>query len=113
MIDERLQAREEEVALYEAYGPLLSPKQQAIFSDYYLYDLSLGEIAENRSISRAAVADALKKASLKLARQEAAVGLLKKKTKLLAYLDQMTSAPDEKSRLAAIQEMKEYLTHGF
>ena len=34
--------------LYEIYGKLLTKKQQEIFEEYYLYNLSLREIAENK-----------------------------------------------------------------
>jgi predicted DNA-binding protein YlxM (UPF0122 family) len=39
----------------------LTAEQRDVFQDYYLYDLSLSEIAENRSISRSAVSMPSKK----------------------------------------------------
>ena len=42
------------------YGKLLSERQLEILKYYYYEDLSLSEIAENLSISRNAVFDALK-----------------------------------------------------
>jgi predicted DNA-binding protein YlxM (UPF0122 family) len=47
--------------LYDFYGEMLTNRQQEVFEDYYLNDLSLGEIAEELSISRAAVHDNLKR----------------------------------------------------
>lgn len=52
--------------LIHLYGELLSPTQKEILEDYLLLDLSLSEIAENRSTSRAAVEDAIKKGMKKL-----------------------------------------------
>lgn len=52
--------------LYHIYKSQLSSSQQEIIYDYYFLDLSLSEIAENRSISRAAVEDALTKGMKKL-----------------------------------------------
>jgi hypothetical protein len=41
--------------LFEIYGALLTDKERETFKDYYCEDLSLSEIADNKSISRAAV----------------------------------------------------------
>lgn len=56
--------------LLDRYGTLLTPSQSEIMMDYCAYDLSLSEIAESRSISRAAVEDAIKKAIKKLVNYE-------------------------------------------
>jgi uncharacterized protein len=45
--------------LFDLYGGLLTPKQREIFELSHNDDLSLGEIAENLSISRQGVRDAL------------------------------------------------------
>ena len=41
--------------LFNIYKELLTKKEQVIFSDYYEENLSMGEIAENLSITRSAV----------------------------------------------------------
>lgn len=46
--------------LWDAYGPLLTDAQREICEKYYVYDLSLSEIAEEKGISKQAVSDALK-----------------------------------------------------
>ncbi len=46
--------------LWDAYGPLLTETQREICEKYYLYDLSLTEIAEEKGITKQAVSDALK-----------------------------------------------------
>lgn len=46
--------------LYDIYGKLLTSKQQEIFEEYYLFNLSLREIAENKKISYQAVRDSIK-----------------------------------------------------
>ncbi len=56
--------------LLDRYGSLLTSSQLEIMTDYCAYDLSLSEIAESRSISRAAVEDAIKKATKKLVNYE-------------------------------------------
>ena len=46
--------------LYDYYSELLTEKQKLYFEDYYFYNLSLQEIAENNKISRNAVHKSLK-----------------------------------------------------
>lgn len=47
------------VKLYDIYGKLLTKKQQDIFEEYYLFNLSLREIADNKKISYQAVRDSI------------------------------------------------------
>ncbi len=47
--------------LWDAYGALLTDTQRELCELYYLCDLSLSEIAEEKGISKQAVSDALKK----------------------------------------------------
>ena len=46
--------------LWDLYGPLLTDVQREICEKYYMYDLSLSEIAEEKGVSKQAVSDALK-----------------------------------------------------
>lgn len=48
--------------LFDYYGDFLTKKQRDIFEQYYLNDLSLGEIAENNGITRQGVYDNLRRA---------------------------------------------------
>lgn len=61
--------------LLDIYGRVLTKAQYEIMSDYYYFDLSLGEISENRKISRTAVSDAIKNASKKIENLEEKLGL--------------------------------------
>lgn len=49
------------LGLWDAYGPLLTDLQREICERYYLLDLSLSEIAEEKGVSKQAVSDTLKK----------------------------------------------------
>ena len=60
---DELTKNEELGDLYAYYGSLLTKGQQSYFEDYYYNDLSLGEIAINRQVSRQAVYDNLKRSS--------------------------------------------------
>lgn len=61
--------------LYAYYGSLLTKGQQSYFEDYYYSDLSLGEIAANRNVSRQAVYDNLKRSCKSLEKYESKLHL--------------------------------------
>ena len=65
--------------LNDVYGALLTPRQSEILQNYYDYDLSLSEIAENMGISRQGARDAIVKASEQLAFYEEEIGYGNKK----------------------------------
>ncbi len=52
--------------LFDIYGSLLTNKQQKYFTDYYLADLSIREIANIYDVSANAIFDQLKHAQNKL-----------------------------------------------
>ena len=56
--------------LLDFYGALLTPRQQEICRCYYREDLSMTEIAEIESISRAAVSDTVRKCEAELEQYE-------------------------------------------
>ena len=62
--------------LYDIYGKLLTKKQQEIFEEYYLYNLSLREIAQNREISYQGVRDSIKSSENMLKSFDNKVGML-------------------------------------
>ena len=47
------------IRLWDVYAPLLTERQRSIGELYFDYDLSLGEIAEQTSVSRQSVYDCL------------------------------------------------------
>ena len=47
--------------LFDLYSPLLTATQREITELYFNYDLSLGEIAEQKGVSRQSVSDCLNK----------------------------------------------------
>ncbi|MDR2515113.1 MAG: HTH domain-containing protein [Christensenellaceae bacterium] len=61
--------------LMDFYGPLLTERQRRLLQLRVEEDLSLSEIAENLSISRQAVSEALQKAEAQLNRYEERLGL--------------------------------------
>lgn len=69
--------------LLNIYSSQLSETQREILENYFVYDLSMSEIAEDRQVSRAAVEDAIKKGSKKLESLESELHLLEKREALL------------------------------
>ena len=63
--------------LFDIYGELLTDKEQEAFKDYYQEDLSLSEIAEDKSISRSAVQKMVKTVIEKLNYYEEKIHLYK------------------------------------
>lgn len=93
------------VMLYEIYGKLLTEKQQAIFEEYYLYNLSLREIAENKKISYQAVRDSIKSSEAMLNSFENTIGMKKtvsKVEKALEILEQDENIENIKEELIKI-----------
>ena len=69
------------------YGELLSRTQKEILTDYFAFNLSISEIAESRSVSRAAVEDAIKKGQAKLDEYESALKVYEKNEKIKEILE--------------------------
>ncbi len=64
--------------LYDFYGELLKQRQQRIFEDYVLNDLSLAEIAADEGITRQGVHDMVKRCSQTLEGYEQKLHLLQR-----------------------------------
>ena len=65
--------------LLDLYKDLLTDKQQEVMDMYFLYDLSLSEIALDTNTSKAAVFDLIKRTSKTLENYEAKLHLLEKR----------------------------------
>ena len=90
------------IDLYEVYGELLAEKQRTYVQSYYLYDLSLAEIAEEQGITRASVLDTLKQASKKLEEFENTLHLLEKREKIKKILNSELEKEESLSELERI-----------
>ena len=93
--------------LYDIYGKLLTDKQQAIFEEYYLYNLSLREIAENKKISYQAVRDSIKNSKEMLDKYESIVGMSKLQADIKKIIDMCEKNNIGKSQLLdLLKELK-------
>ena len=63
--------------LWDLYSPLLTATQKEITDLYFNYDLSLGEIAEQKGVSRQSVSDCLHKCRKQLEGYEEKLCFLK------------------------------------
>ncbi len=68
--------------LWDTYSPLLTETQREITDLYFNYDLSLGEIAEQKGVSRQSVSDCLNKCKKQLEDYD-------KKLKFIKALDEV------------------------
>lgn len=68
----------QQALLYDFYGELLTEHQQSIYEDAVCNDLSLGEIAQERGISRQGVHDLIRRCDKTLQEYEARLHLVEK-----------------------------------
>lgn len=86
--------------LIDAYGSLLSERQQNLIKAYYFDDMSLSEISNNEGISRQAILDAIHSSIDKLENYEKCVKMVVLKDKLQKCL----TSNDVKKKLTKILE---------
>ncbi|HOB20452.1 MAG TPA: sigma factor-like helix-turn-helix DNA-binding protein [Candidatus Atribacteria bacterium] len=79
--------RTEMALLLDLYGELLTDKQRLVLDQYYNYDLSLQEIADNVGISKQGVYDILKRSEHTLSETEEKLKLLEKLGRIRAALE--------------------------
>ena len=85
--------------LLDIYGKLLTERQRDLVDFYYNEDLSLGEIAENLSISRQGVRDGLIHAEEALRSYEEKLGLMGKMAAIRAEAESMKQCAEEVAAL--------------
>ena len=75
--------------LYDFYGELLTKHQKNVYEDFVLNDLSLGEIAQERGISRQGVHDLVKRCDRLLMGYEEKLHLLERFQKIKGKIEQI------------------------
>ncbi|MCR5144265.1 MAG: DNA-binding protein [Lachnospiraceae bacterium] len=97
--------------LYDFYGEMLNEHQREVYEDFVLNDLSLGEIASDRGISRQAVHDLVKRATKQLEEYEAKLHLIEKfvnvrgKIKQINNLCELDDGEDYKKAMDEIKDI--------
>ncbi len=84
--------------LYDFYGELLTEHQKEIYEDFMFNDLSLGEIAEDRGISRQGVHDLIKRCDKLLSGYEEKLHLLERFTKTKEDVQKICDLADKNSK---------------
>lgn len=64
--------------LFLIYKGLLTPNEALNFEDYYINNLSLSEISENKKVSRSAISESIRSAKDKLLNLEKKLQVFKK-----------------------------------
>ncbi|MDD2503398.1 MAG: sigma factor-like helix-turn-helix DNA-binding protein [Clostridia bacterium] len=98
--------------LLDIYGGLLTDKQQDVMDQYYNYDLSLQEIAENAGITKQGVHDLIRRAEHTLVKTDEKLGFINRLMNIqegLEKVQQMLESENTSSKLAACQEKIESL----
>ena len=80
------------IRLLDTYAPLLTATQREIADLYFNYDLSLGEIAEQKGVSRQSVSDCLQKCRKQVEKYEEKLGFLKTVDEMQAKIDSLQQA---------------------
>ena len=97
--------------LWDLYSPLLTPTQREITDLYFNFDLSLGEIAEQKGVSRQSVSDCLNKCRKQLEKYEGKLGFLKAMQSLSleysAYMTQVDRFLSENKCGASEEKMRD------
>ena len=73
--------------LLDLYSPLLTATQREISDLYFNYDLSLGEIAEQKGVSRQSISDCLQKCRKQLEKYEEKLGFARTVEEMQAKID--------------------------
>lgn len=81
--------------LFDIYGDLLTERQKELFSSYYLYDLSLSEIAIPEGKTRQNVYDSLKKVKDKLISYERILNVKSKNDQIKQLANDKTLTKSE------------------
>ena len=80
------------IRLLDTYAPLLTATLREIADLYFNYDLSLGEIAEQKGVSRQSVSDCLQKCRKQVEKYEEKLGFLKTVDEMQAKIDSLQKA---------------------
>lgn len=91
--------------LFAIYGGLLNVDRQKIMTEYFEYNMTLAEIAEERKISRQAVLDAIDKSCKKLKEFESVLKLCEKKESLEKQILELKALTDDQKILEKVEKI--------
>ena len=100
----------EQTLLYDFYGELLTDNQKEIYEQFILEDLSLGEIAKERGISRQGVHDTIRRCEKTLEGYEEKLSLIQKFLAIkekVHQIDRLLDTWQEKEKETLIHEIRQ------
>ena len=83
------------IKLLDIYAPLLTATQREIVELYFNYDLSLGEIAEQKGVSRQSVSDCLQKCKKQVERYEEKLKFYQTVSEMQAQIDALSQGKEK------------------
>lgn len=89
-------------SLFDIYKDLLTKTEQETFINYYMEDLSLSEIADNKGISKSSVGKTLKQAENKLREYEKLLANLNLQKEISKALKEENEIDTLKKRITEI-----------
>ncbi len=104
-VGERMDKKLKQAYLYDFYGEMLNEHQRQIYEDFVFNDFSLGEIAEEKGISRQGVADMVKRCEKKLLNYEEKLHLVEKFVSVKTDVERIHALTEEFKTTGAEQIM--------
>ncbi len=95
----------EQGMLYDFYGPLLTKHQQEIYELVVYQNLSLNEIAEQNGISKQAVSDLVRRATVQMQGYEKSLGMIERFRRIRRSCEKLT---EEAGRLRNAEEAEAF-----
>ena len=98
------------------HGELLTEHQKEIYEDFILNDLSLGEIAQDRGISRQGVHDLVKRCDKILNGYEEKLHLVERFTKTkedVAEICKLADEPDNQCNVNRIKQIAQHILENY
>lgn len=100
----------EQTMLFDFYGELLTEHQRGVYRDAVYHDLSLGEIAEDRGITRQGVHDMIRRCDKILQGYEDKLHLVERfarARKTIGEIERLTAkAEEDTDRQASLQNIR-------
>ncbi|MDE7225011.1 MAG: YlxM family DNA-binding protein [Acetatifactor sp.] len=97
----------QQALLYDFYGELLTEHQQSIYEDAVCNDLSLGEIASERGISRQGVHDLIRRCNKILQEYETRLHLVEKFVDARDKVDKIIALTQEPENGPGVERLQE------
>lgn len=97
----------QQALLYDFYGELLTEHQRSIYEDAVCNDLSLGEIAQERGISRQGVHDLIRRCDRILQEYEAKLHLVEKFVNARESVEKIIALTEEATEASQPERLQE------